>query len=181
LSANVSPFFVRRKKSLGVILAIPCFFLLAPLVSLTHAAQETRTITLAWDPNGESNLKGYKVYYRTSGGAYGKPIKAIENVSNPECPLIVSYGQKYYFVVTAYGPKKKESRHSNEISWPIQVLSPNGGEIIPSGSPYAIQWYADPKAAKFKLSYSTDNGITWFPINNGEFIIGRSFDWSPPP
>jgi len=33
-------------------------------------------IRLAWDPNTESDLAGYKVYYGTTSGKYGTPIDA---------------------------------------------------------------------------------------------------------
>jgi hypothetical protein len=46
----------------------------------------------------------------------------------------------------------------------ITLLSPNGGEVIPSGSTYAIQWEAPPEAVKFTLRYSINNGSTWKAI-----------------
>jgi hypothetical protein len=121
-----------RKKSLGVILAILCFFLFAPLLSMTHAAQVTQ-ITLAWSPSNDSDIAGYKVYRRTAGKAYKKPTGTVENVPNPEFSLNVSYGKKYYFAVTSYDIYGNESSLSNEVSWPIRY-SPNGASIA-SGSP----------------------------------------------
>ena len=55
----------------------------------------------------------------------------------------------------------------------MQVLIPNGGEIIPSGSTYAITWGAPPNVVKFKLKYSLNNGVTWTAIP--EYIDGYSF------
>ena len=40
----------------------------------------------------------------------------------------------------------------------VQLLAPNGGEILPSGSLYSIQWGAPSEAVSFKLEYSTNNG-----------------------
>jgi hypothetical protein len=46
----------------------------------------------------------------------------------------------------------------------IVVLTPNGGEIIPSGSGYDIQWDPTPEAVSFDLFYSLDSGVTWISI-----------------
>ena len=47
---------------------------------------------------------------------------------------------------------------------PLILLSPNGGEAIPSGSTYTIRWDAPPRAELFNLMYSMNNGTTWKPI-----------------
>ena len=176
--AIVSLSIVRRKKLLGVILAILCLFLLVLLDSMTHAAQVTQ-ITLAWDPSNDPDVAGYKVYRRIAGRAYKKPIGTVENVPNPKFSLNLSYGKKYYLVVTSYDIYGNESFPSNEISWPIQVFSPDGGEIIASGSRYPIQWYADSRAEEFELLYSVDKGKSWHPIATltGSF---RSYEWTVP-
>ena len=43
----------------------------------------------------------------------------------------------------------------------VTLLAPNGGEIIPSGSVYTIEWEAAEEVKTFKLKYSMDNGATW--------------------
>jgi hypothetical protein len=60
----------------------------------------------------------------------------------------------------------------------VTLLSPNGGEAIPSGSIYTIQWEAPPEAVKFDLQYSKNNGATWELIENN--VTGTSYDWSMP-
>ena len=63
----------------------------------------------------------------------------------------------------------------------VTLLAPNGVEIIPSGSSYPIRWIAPAEAVKFKLMYSLDNGLTWFPIpKTAEFIRDTSYDWTVP-
>jgi probable HAF family extracellular repeat protein len=67
------------------------------------------------------------------------------------------------------------------LAEPTILLSPNGGEIIPAGSPYTIKWVAPAEAVKFKLRYSLDNGLTWIPIpKTSNFITGTSYDWAVP-
>jgi len=61
---------------------------------------------------------------------------------------------------------------------PLILTAPNGGEVIPSGSTYAIQWVAPPEMVSFKLKYSMDNGKTWKPIASG--IADTSYGWAVP-
>ncbi len=60
----------------------------------------------------------------------------------------------------------------------VALLSPNGGEMIPSGSTYTIEWEAPPEVVSFKLLYSLDNGSTWILIKQG--ISGSSYSWDVP-
>jgi len=60
----------------------------------------------------------------------------------------------------------------------VTLLSPNGGETIPSGSTYPIHWEAPLGAEKFDLLYSLDNGLTWTQIANK--ISGTGYFWTVP-
>ncbi len=61
---------------------------------------------------------------------------------------------------------------------PVILTAPNGGEFIPSGSIYPIQWVAPPEAVTFKLKCSLNNGGTWKLIESG--ITDTSYDWTVP-
>jgi hypothetical protein len=73
-------------------------------------------------------------------------------------PLIVSISDMTYSAVT--------------------VLAPNGGEPVPSGSSYTIQWGAPPEAVKFTVRYSVDDGVTWKTIARD--VTENSCDWAVP-
>jgi C1A family cysteine protease len=60
----------------------------------------------------------------------------------------------------------------------VTVLQPNGGEVIPPGKTYTIEWTAPTQAVKFKLLYSMDNGATWILITRD--ATGTSYDWTVP-
>jgi hypothetical protein len=60
----------------------------------------------------------------------------------------------------------------------VKLLTPNGGEVIPSGSTHSIQWKASSQAVTFKLQLSMDNGTTWIPI--AESLTGTSYTWQVP-
>jgi len=89
------------------------FFLLPiPLsVQNVHGAD----VTLAWDPNPEANLKGYKVYYGSASGNYSIMV----DVGNWTSLTIsgLEAGKTYYFAATAYGPAGEESGMSGELRY----------------------------------------------------------------
>jgi hypothetical protein len=72
-------------------------------------------VTLAWDPNPEANLKGYKVYYGSASGNYSIMV----DVGNWTSLTIsgLEAGKTYYFAATAYGPAGEESGMSGELRY----------------------------------------------------------------
>ncbi len=61
----------------------------------------------------------------------------------------------------------------------LTLLKPNGGEVVPSGVSYTVEWTALAQAEKFSLLYSMDNGVAWKLIAND--VVGTSHDWNPVP
>jgi fibronectin type 3 domain-containing protein len=57
-------------------------------------------VTLEWDPNTESDLAGYKIYYGDSSGDYLGVIDVGNATTYTVANLIPGY--TYYFAVTAY-------------------------------------------------------------------------------
>jgi len=107
-------------------------------------------ITIAWDPNSEEDLAGYKIYYKTnnSGPPYDGvnanqgtsgfviPLEEFNNSQEPQITLTgLSDDTLYYLAVTAYNDSA-ESGYSNEVNYltpPAPVLpppSPNSLEDI---------------------------------------------------
>ena len=113
-----------------------CFVLLACVFSLfvltSHAAGETGAeISLAWDRNTESDLKGYKIYYKT--GTSGKPydgtgafegdspviilVSELDDSNTPSYKLTqLQHGTTYHLTLTAFNNEDVESEYSNEVS-----------------------------------------------------------------
>ncbi len=118
-------------------------------------------VRLAWAPNTESNLAGYKLYYKA--GSPGAPYEGtgldqgnshivipLENLSdrnNPNFTLSgLPTGETFYLVMTAYNSDGNESLFSNEIfyqaavptepteTFTISALAQEGGTISPSGN-----------------------------------------------
>jgi purple acid phosphatase-like protein/fibronectin type III domain protein len=96
----------------------PCFMLFAvimlmPLFFVWNAPLFAVDVTLAWNPNSESDLAGYKLYYGTASHSYGSPVI----VGNKTTYTVSGLGAKtYYFAVVAYNTSGKESGFSDEVS-----------------------------------------------------------------
>jgi hypothetical protein len=134
-------------------------------------------IQLDWNANPEPGLAGYKVHYGTVSGTYTSMIDVgnvtTYTITNP------SPTKPYFIVVTAYDVSGYESEFSSQVSTPIQVLSPDGGEVMPPGSMYTVLWEAVPEAVSFVLTYSIDSGMTWKPVTT-TLVAGTSFEWQVP-
>ena len=87
------------------------FLLVIPLsTGVVYSAQ----VTLAWNPNTEKDLAGYKIYYGTSSGNYDASV----DVGNwTSCTIAeLEEGQTYYFGATAYDFDGNESDFSSEVT-----------------------------------------------------------------
>jgi hypothetical protein len=69
-------------------------------------------ITLVWQPNTETDLAGYKVYFGERSQQYTQTIDVGKNTSYALDHL--PRNKTYYFVVTAYDLSGNESSHSLE-------------------------------------------------------------------
>jgi hypothetical protein len=97
------------------------FFIIAVLFFIMAATANAYDVVLAWDPNAESDLAGYKLY--GSEGSPGPPYDLIDTYSlddiDPDNPAgqisDLDDNSEYYVVVTAYDLEGNESDYSNEV------------------------------------------------------------------
>lgn len=73
-------------------------------------------VKLSWNPNSESDLAGYKVYWGTASGSYSKSVD-VDNETSYTTITGLSHEVEYFFAVTAYDLTGNESGYSNEVSW----------------------------------------------------------------
>ncbi|GBD95079.1 flagellar basal body rod modification protein [bacterium BMS3Abin05] len=97
------------------------FFLSSALFFYTLAAfsngmaQSPRgSLIVQWDPNTESDLAGYRVYYGTASRSYSHQID-VGNVTQYKIANLEE-GKVYYIALTAYDYWNNESNFSKEVS-----------------------------------------------------------------
>ncbi len=102
-----------------------CYHVFISLVAITlilflcmsnvYSAQAT----LSWNPNSESDLAGYKVYYGNSSGSYSFNVDVGNQTSYTISNLVE--GKIYFFAATAYDFSGNESGYSNEVSYDVLI------------------------------------------------------------
>jgi hypothetical protein len=122
---------------------------------------------------------------------YARPVPALEAGAS-------SAGENYSVTIPRYTPPGdyyivakadwsdaivEEDENNNTNSKPITItvfglIQPNGGEVIPSGTVYNIQWSPSAQMAAYDLLYSTNSGKKWWSISKG--VTGSSLDWTAP-
>ena len=89
-------------------------------VTVTVFGAAADQIILAWDPNSEPNLGGYKLYYGLSSGNYTARVDVGNQTEHTVTGL--QPGTTYYFAVKAYdSPANNLSPFSNEV---VVTISP---------------------------------------------------------
>jgi hypothetical protein len=83
------------------------------LCASAHQQAYAGDVTLQWDPNPETDLAGYKIYYGTASRSYSAPVTIGLQSSYTLSGLASG---TYYFAVTAFNRDGLESAFSNEVS-----------------------------------------------------------------
>jgi len=139
-------------------------------------------ISLSWKDQSD-NETGFKIK-RKAGvrGTYETIDTVGSNVTSYEDTKVTA-NTVYYYTVWAYNGTGGSAFSNEVLSYTVDlnVLSPNGGEIIPSGSTRTIEWEAIGDLVSdltYTVEYSTDGGSTWKPIAEG--LTETTHDWTVP-
>ncbi len=104
----------------------PYLILLLLLLQIFPAFVMAMDVTLAWDPNTDSTLAGYRIYARESGEAYNYGYPEWEGTDTQVTLQGFDEYESYYFVVRAFDSEGNESGDSNEVYLPSDYSSDNG-------------------------------------------------------
>jgi len=130
-------------------------FLFVPQVA--HSAQ----VTLAWDPNAESDLAGYKIYDGSSSHGYQFSIDVGNKTT---CTLSnLEDGRTYYFAATAYDTSGYESEYSSEVVY--NALPECTYSISPSSQSFS------PSGGAGTVSVTAQSGCNWTATSNASWLI----------
>lgn len=112
----------------------------------------------------------------------------------PDCPL----GEYRVLVHADYVPEQpsgqvEETNETNNrddcpgklrVISPLLLLCPNGGEALPIGSTYVINWVdyrSDGNCpGNYLLDYSSDSGENWTAVDSNAVFDSCSYDWLVP-
>ena len=130
------------------------------------------TATVSWDPNSESDLAGYKIYYGVNSHNYDN----IVDVGNVTSFTITDLNKdvNYYFAVTAYDFSNNESGFSEEVSAMIggDTNPPDLVDIFVNGDTQIDVVFSEP------LDKTSAETISNYSINNGVRVLGAVLDES---
>jgi hypothetical protein len=99
---------VKRHKTWLYFILVGCIFI-SGFLSRSFAG----ALLASWNPNSETDLAGYKIYYGTQPGNHPVVIDVGDTTRHQVDNLVE--GQTYYFVVTAYDQAGNESAPSVEV------------------------------------------------------------------
>ncbi len=114
---------IRAVGALAVLAMLPVAAPIAPATTPPPPPPPPTSVSavVAWDPNTESDLMGYKLYVGTSSGVYGAAID-VGNFTDYEVRNLEP-GRTYYFSVTAYDLSGNESSFADEITNTMSTTS----------------------------------------------------------
>jgi len=103
--------------------------------------QQIRAVTIAWDPNKESDIAGYKLFYGTAN----PPTTVVNAGTNTSVTLNnLNAGDTYYFYATAFNTAGLESSPSQTITYSVPFPSQSFADVT-------LRW--DPSTSTNVQSY----------------------------
>ncbi|HEX7485204.1 MAG TPA: triple tyrosine motif-containing protein [Vicinamibacterales bacterium] len=168
---------------------------LLALLALFAAPVHAGSVTVTWNPNPESNIVSYTVFYGTQAGVYTLS-QAVGNVTTWTAANLTE-GQTYYFSVEAVNADGLTSPLSREASATVPTTSGatatlssfSASPAPPVTSNTPITWTAtascgtSPVQYKFWLlnestgewsvlqDYGSSDQVTWTPTTSGNYML----------
>jgi len=98
------------------------------------SADAGESVTLAWDPNVDANIAGYRLHYGTAPDVYSSVLDVGNDTTGTIHDLIP--GVAYYIVVTAYNADGLESPPSNEVSFTLDPATDetDASDVVEEGT-----------------------------------------------
>ncbi len=143
------------------LLTIIAFYSVSTLTDSACAAQ----LTVAWDPETDPAITGYKVYWGTLSKNYSWSGDAGAQTTYTVPSL--NQGATYYFAATAYDATRTESGFSNEVTYTVPsactyATTPAGQSFGAGGGTGTVAVAAGPAC-----NWTTTNGSSWVSIASG--------------
>lgn len=115
----------------------------------TAPIPETFDVTLQWDANTEPDLDHYNVHWGRESGNYNQESEDIPHPTTTAEIKNLTYGQTYYFAVTATDKEGLTSDYSNEVNT-------SGYDGLPPTAPGGTKF-----AGEITVHYSDGSTLTY--------------------
>ncbi len=115
------------------------------------------SVNLAWNPNPEPDVAGYKLSYGTSPGSYSTTLSTGTATGTSVSGL--NEGQTYYFVVTAVNTAGLEGIPSAEVSYQVPL---DTAIILPSSGLKVASVSSQETAGNYMAAYAIDGNPATF-------------------
>lgn len=140
---------------------------------------------IEWNSDGISNL--YDLFYSTDNGVTWNTIIIGYNTSTNTyawtVPNVLSTQCLIRVEDNIDGCKQDISDVPftiTNVSPPITILSPNGGEVLTGCSTQTIDWSESSTFGTYDIAYSINGGASWITIENNVSTTLSSYDWNVP-
>ena len=143
-------------------------------------------VTLAWNPNTEEDLAGYRIYYGTASGDYDYTLEVGNQTEYTVTGL--EEGLLYYFAATAYNLSWNESGYSNEVAYvpscsyliapSSQTFDSSGGSgVVNVTTEAACSWTAASNTPWLLITSNgnrSGNGTVHYTVSANSEIVPRT-------
>jgi alpha-tubulin suppressor-like RCC1 family protein len=144
------------------------------------------TYTVQWAPATDAQI--YHLSYSLDGGttwSYAAQVTGATTVSW-RAPFVTADQTNCRFLVMAHdGADLYLNEDVSDASFtievgalPVQLTSPNGGEVLNGGATYTVQWTEATGAQFYDLNYSLDGGASWTFAS--KVTAATSYAWRAP-
>ncbi len=142
--------------------------------------------TVAWDPNPEPDVAGYRVYIGTQSKTYTKQVDVGDSTSHT--PTGLDWSKPLFFAVQAYTESGLSSPLSNELQWTPPVVPPTpAGAVLKNVSVSSKSPFTKGKPVTWTASATGTTAIhykfwmfrkgSWHLMQ--DYSSNASFTWTP--
>jgi len=126
-----------------------------------------QSTTLAWDPNTDTDLAGYRVYRSEQSGVFAPPSNNSSLLTTTSfTDSTVQQGHTYYYAVTAVNTSGLESAYSSQVQAVIPLA--NQAPVVNAGSDQTITL---PATASLSAAVN-DDGLPYGTLTYQWTVVG---------